>query len=258
MAMRMTTTTGGKPPGKPSFFWQGLLILLPVVALASVGLYALRQDKALARLAAAEHAQALADLIADSIWNALTALPGPGESDPNSFQVDRAGHLVFPRPYAITPAPQPFSQAALSPEQTRLWLAAIGGDSVETEDRAATVATWKQLLDLSPPADVAASARFRLGLVLAKQQEVAAATEQFGIAIEQHPLATGESGLPLRPLAQMKLLELAAADPARSRSEKMALLDLVCSNAVACGGRERPTERGGVSLDQRCGPSRHG
>ena len=51
--------------------------------------------------------------------------------------------------------------------------------------------------------------------------------------IEDYPQATGESGLPLRPLAQMKLLTLAASDPARTPSEKAALLGSVCSNAVA-------------------------
>ena len=230
--MRTITTTGGRPTGKPSFFWQGLLILLPVVALAGVGLYSLRQDKAVARLAAAEHAQALADLLVDKIWNDLTTVPWPGESDPDSFQVDRAGRLVFPPPYKLSPNPRSFPWADLSPEQTRLWLAATGPGSTEADDQTAAD-RWRAFLQLLPPADFAASARFRLALLLARQQQLAAAVEQFRTVIEDYPQATGESGLPLRPLAQMKLLTLAAADPARTPSEKMALLNSVCSNAVA-------------------------
>jgi hypothetical protein len=33
---------------KPTFFWQAVLIVLPVAVLAEVGLFSLRQDKALA------------------------------------------------------------------------------------------------------------------------------------------------------------------------------------------------------------------
>jgi len=49
---------------RPSFFWQGLMILLPVLVLAVVGLFSLRQDEQAAEQAArkraAENAQALA------------------------------------------------------------------------------------------------------------------------------------------------------------------------------------------------------
>ena len=41
-------TTGSRP----SFFWQGLMILLPVAVLAVVGLYSLRQDAQAAEQAA--------------------------------------------------------------------------------------------------------------------------------------------------------------------------------------------------------------
>ena len=230
--MRTITTTGGRRTGKPSFFWQGLLILLPVVALAGVGLYSLRLDKAVARLAAAEHAQAIADLLVDKIWNALTTAPWPGESDPDSFQVDGAGRLVFPPPYEISPVPRPFPWADLSREQARLWLLAIGLGATETDDQTAAD-RWRVFLQLLPPADFAASARFRLALLLARQQQSSAAVEQFRTVTEDYPQAMGESGLPLRPLAQMKLLTLAVSDPARTPSEKAALFSSVCSNAVA-------------------------
>src|SRR4051812_30037396 len=46
---------------KPSFFWQGLLVVLPVMVLAGFGLSFLRQDKRLAENEARERAQLLAD-----------------------------------------------------------------------------------------------------------------------------------------------------------------------------------------------------
>src|SRR5262245_3813101 len=45
---------------KPTFFWQAVLIVLPVAVLAAVGLFSLRQDKALAEQEAREQAQTLA------------------------------------------------------------------------------------------------------------------------------------------------------------------------------------------------------
>jgi hypothetical protein len=55
---------------QPSFFWQGLLIVLPVVVLAGAGLFSLRQDQAMARREATEKAQAFADQFADILWGA--------------------------------------------------------------------------------------------------------------------------------------------------------------------------------------------
>src|SRR5271157_1290247 len=52
------------PSQKPGFFWQGVLILLPVAALAVVSLVSLRQDERAAeeeaRYRAAENARSLA------------------------------------------------------------------------------------------------------------------------------------------------------------------------------------------------------
>src|SRR5438105_7279301 len=45
---------------KPTFFWQAVLIVLPVAALAALGLVSLRQDRLLAEQEAREQAQAIA------------------------------------------------------------------------------------------------------------------------------------------------------------------------------------------------------
>ena len=48
-------TSGQQRPS--TFLWQGLLIVLPVLVLAAVGLFSLRQDKLLVQHEAAERAQ---------------------------------------------------------------------------------------------------------------------------------------------------------------------------------------------------------
>src|ERR1039458_4682323 len=54
---------------RPSFFWQGLMIILPVAVLAVVGLYSLRQDEQAAEQAArkraSDSAQSLARAVGD-------------------------------------------------------------------------------------------------------------------------------------------------------------------------------------------------
>src|SRR5215210_5016280 len=54
---------------KPSFFWQGVLILAPVLVLAKLGALAISQDKRMARQAAELQAQEMADDAATNIWN---------------------------------------------------------------------------------------------------------------------------------------------------------------------------------------------
>ena len=52
---------------KPAFFWQALLILLPVGVLAAVGLYSLRQDRLLAEHDAKELAGGIALRMAQTV-----------------------------------------------------------------------------------------------------------------------------------------------------------------------------------------------
>ena len=88
---------------RPSFFWQGLMIILPVLVLAVVGLYSLRQDEQAAEQAArkraAENAQSLARAVVDmadeeleyflnmqNTWMNLlnTGLPDPAYTFPDA------------------------------------------------------------------------------------------------------------------------------------------------------------------------------
>jgi signal transduction histidine kinase len=56
---------------KPSFFWQGVLILAPVLVLAIIGVVALTGDKRLVRHEAEVRAQDVADQAVDLIWAEL-------------------------------------------------------------------------------------------------------------------------------------------------------------------------------------------
>lgn len=53
-----------RPKGRPTFFWQPVLILLPVVGLACFGLYSMRQDRLLAEQEARDSGETLAQRLA--------------------------------------------------------------------------------------------------------------------------------------------------------------------------------------------------
>jgi tetratricopeptide (TPR) repeat protein len=202
----------------PGFFWQGTLIVLPVVLLAAVGLLSLRQDKALATQEAKERAQALADEASQRIWDRLTAV-SPALLNPqvvaappvsSSFcliQVDNQGNLLFPPPYTATPLPRPLDVAELNEQQADLWQAARAAE-YDRQDPQAAAAAWRQFIEANPPGRFGPAAQFALGLALAKQDQWKRAFDTFGLVGRQYPNAIGESGLPLKPLADLQCLTL--------------------------------------------------
>src|ERR1043166_7529545 len=60
---------------KPTFFWQGVLILAPLFVLAKIGAVALSQDQRMARHEAELRAQDIAEEAAERIWNELQSFP---------------------------------------------------------------------------------------------------------------------------------------------------------------------------------------
>ncbi|HTY87272.1 MAG TPA: hypothetical protein VMB80_07390, partial [Candidatus Acidoferrum sp.] len=191
---------------QPTFFWQGLLILLPVGVLAVVGMISLRQDKILAEHDARERAQAIADGFLQKFSAELNSKGAP----PNaafSFAVDQAGDLAFPPAWNPLPIPRPLDPAVLNAEQARWWAtlqaAETGAPDGEADDRA-----FKAFMDSNPPENFAAAAAYDQGLRLTQQGRLPEAVEAFALVTEKYPTATGESGLPLAPLAQLKLFEI--------------------------------------------------
>src|SRR5712664_3243415 len=160
MARPVATTSVTGRGRRPTFLRQGLLILLPVLVLAAVGFFSLRQDKTLAQRDPAEKAQAIADELAQKLWAALAEQKD--DSRFRYFEISTTGELVHPPPGA------PFSLLPLNPsdlsqEQSRLWSLAQPAERDE-RDLDAAIETYRNFLQLDPPRNFAASAHFGLAL----------------------------------------------------------------------------------------------
>ncbi|HEX5222306.1 MAG TPA: ATP-binding protein [Verrucomicrobiae bacterium] len=190
---------------KPSFFRQGMMIVLPVMVLVLVGVYSLRQDRRLAQRDAEDRAQSMADDLLPLVWNELI---GHVPNDPGQpcFEVDGAGRLIFPPPCESVPTPKPFDLTELNPEQLRLWGVLQNPDAWTNVE--ALVQAGKDFLQTRPPDNFAASASYSLGQTLMQQNDLSGATERFYQILEDYPDAISESGLPFRQFAQIQLFEI--------------------------------------------------
>jgi signal transduction histidine kinase len=216
---------------KPRFFWQGVLIILPVVALSVVGLLSLRQDQSLAEHEARGKAQRIAEDLVPELRAVLLELTNHAQLRQEAFAVDSAGQVVFPPPYATADAVSPLTLAELSPEQSRLWQAAQGAETPGTTDPDA-LRFYRDFLKSNPPAGYAAAAQYSIGVLLRKMGHPTEAAAQIRRLLEQFPNAVGEAGLPLGPLAELQLFELGLANPASPSGLGGGLLDRLGSNLV--------------------------
>src|SRR5688572_13038774 len=106
---------------KPTFIWQALLILLPIVVLAGMGWHSLRQDQLRAEQEASQRAAAIANELLPKIWAELTEL-SQLPSSRLQFRVARSGKMIFPEPWALLPAPAPLDLSELSAPARQTWL----------------------------------------------------------------------------------------------------------------------------------------
>src|SRR5207247_2900956 len=121
---------------KPTFFWQALLILLPVCVLAVFGVASLRQDRLLVEQEARERASRVAEDLSERIWNGLLGVNAdfvPSDRDPAKaaaterlkdeviVEVSTEGDLVRPPPFVSVPTPQPLDDASLDEQQREIW-----------------------------------------------------------------------------------------------------------------------------------------
>lgn len=178
------------------------MILLPVIVLVVVGIYSLKQDKAIAEKEAAGRAQAIAEDLEFKIWNELTACRNPDQSPYSCFEVSRDGQLFFPPPYSQTPTPRPLTGNSKS----ELWFTAQETDR-NGKDSAAAIRGWRDFLATAPPPDFNAIARYRLGNLLLRTGDTNGAFRELEAAITINPDAVSESGLALKPMAELSLLE---------------------------------------------------
>ena len=107
---------------KSSFLWQAALIVLPVLVLATVGVFSLRQDRILAEIEARERAQTIADGLAEGIWeqfttqweseiqNPIATRLRPGGGNCFFFKVSLNGKLFYPPAFSPVVNPQPFDR----------------------------------------------------------------------------------------------------------------------------------------------------
>ena len=210
-----------------AFFWQGILIVLPVFVLAAAGLFSLRQDKILAQHEAAERAQAIADDMVRRIWTELTEARNPSLV---AFRIDHARELIFPTPFSAVPRPRLLDPAELSAKQRQLWESA---QQMEHQQAfASAIEAYREFTTQSPPENFAGAACFRLGLLLSEQTNRAGAMEMFQAVSEKYPSSVGESGLPLAPLAQLKIAQQACSETNHNLGQVGSMLATLCSNAV--------------------------
>ncbi|MBI3415629.1 MAG: HAMP domain-containing histidine kinase [Verrucomicrobia bacterium] len=232
-----------RPAQRPAFFWQAALILLPVIALATVGLISLRQDRILAELEARERAQVIADDVSQKVFDALqlaetaafptnVSLADLSRDSDNAviFKTAPNGELLLPPSIVELPTPASLDVNSLNPEQARLWQAGRdaefnGGNSATATD------AYEKFLAVTPPEPFAASAIFSLGLLLGPNQSEAAIA-LFERIVTEHPDAAGESGLALAPLARLKEFQITLANTNRVLVDSSAALATFCSNLV--------------------------
>jgi signal transduction histidine kinase len=224
-------------PRKPSFFWQGLLILLPVVVLSLAGLPSMRQDKRIVEAQARQRAQELADELADRIEVELAFTNAPADGSfpqPLTFQMDRDGRLSSPPPLSGLPDPELFTPAELTPEQANLWQAARRV-AVGPTARAASLTAWEQFIASQPPERFGALAAYARAILLAEQGPSSGAVEALRQVSERWPRARGETGLPLAPLAALKRLEMISVGTNRAvaSTDTTAAAQWLASNVLA-------------------------
>ena len=213
---------------KPTFLWQGLLIVAPVLLLATIGALSASRDKMLARHEAADRAQAVAEELLPKISAALLT---PQAGHDFEFGVDSSGRLVFPVPYSDVPEPRPLVPSTLSQIQAGMWRAAQKAED-EGSDPAGTAQAYSAFLALDPPASFSALAHYAAALNFTRASNLSQAATHFSLLLRKFPNATGESGLPLRPLAELKLLELMDRGVRQDPPVPAVSVEGICSDLV--------------------------
>lgn len=215
---------------KPNFFWQGVLILAPVLVLAKLGALALSQDRRMAEHEAQTRAQELAEQAADAVWGALQSefttdtywatnggnflRKSSGKetnavlrtADPQRIQVNDGGELFWPPPFDSAPTPHPLDPSTLNETQRMAWQSAEAA-GVSTNSPADQ---YRRFLSLAPPTNHAVAAHFALGEALLRiggSNELTEAVRCFQILETRYGRATTTAGLPVGPLAAFKAFQ---------------------------------------------------
>jgi len=144
--------------------------------------------------------------------------------------VDRRGGLVDPPPLSVLSAPRSLDVATLEESLRSDWEAAQHAEFV-AQDLPSAVSSYHQFLAGKPPESFAAVGHYRLGKLDLRGGDWEAARHEFETVIKETPKAVGETGLPLKVLAQLQILEMVAATPIPAE-RRTALIDAICRAAV--------------------------
>ncbi|MGZ4961305.1 MAG: sensor histidine kinase [Limisphaerales bacterium] len=199
--------------------------------LVAVGVYSLRQDKALAEAEAKERAQSYADDLERHISSVLSGRVANAFADVSirnditpMFLISTNGALIYPRS-ETAPNAIDIPTEALNTEQRRLWEAAISAEFGTNHTTA--VNAYRQFLKSDPPYHHDVRARYSLAILLGHSDEA----EQLLTTVKK-TTAVSETGLPMALLAKIKLTELAFNSTNLSRDKQISALIRLCEEAV--------------------------
>ncbi len=211
----------------PTFFWQGMLIVLPVLALAAAGGVSLWQDRETvtleARRAAGQFAEPLAAFLEEELGEALRAenervFPERNrESDvaqvwTRGNRIDQQGNLVRvgphggPGDFPRVPLSGAFPRQRLDAGSAADWQEAL---AAEYADPGAAMEAYRRFLEGEPPEPFRANARYALAVLLAGSGRNDDAMEVLE-SLAGVPEVT-ESGLPLAVLVDLQRVKGYAA-----------------------------------------------
>jgi signal transduction histidine kinase len=238
LATNGTPMTAPPSQRQPTFLWQGLLILLPVVVLVATGLWTMRQDRAVMERDIRLRAEPVASATLAELQRRLhpvrfgeQAITLPGKLA--HFEVQPDGSLNQPWLYTWPPTPCPFPTnllARIEPDRAQNWIVAqtavLAGQWEEACEHFTAFATAGSILKRNDPGpyDGLSSERLRGEANF----QIAHIHERLGrtnLAIEAYDrvLASfyngsdtrSESGLALPHLAALRVLDLAQDHEAR-------------------------------------------
>jgi signal transduction histidine kinase len=219
---------------KPTFLWQGILIVLPALLMAGFGLWSLRQDRMLAQLEVVQQAQKIAKDLAsiylpgafrgETVFAAALAGNNAGSGiaesrAPNRFtlhgepaivcMLNAEGRLIYPPPWKDFPAPEPLPMERLTADQIALWTETQESLFVLRDTNMAKV-LLTCVMEEDFPGSFPAVAGYQLGVLYeaAGKEAEAARCFEWVMAYNKTERPVSEGGLPLRVQAGLRLLQM--------------------------------------------------
>jgi signal transduction histidine kinase len=199
---------------KHSFFWQGVLIVVPVAVLAGLGLISLRQDKQLAAQEAQQRARELVQQLSTGLGARVASQLFQSERTHTlPFRpalLSESGSVLFPLDWTSTPSPPDWLQA-LQGEARSAWDAASALTAANAPS-SNQVSAWEKFLATGPHPAAQTNARLAILEASCQTNSTTEAVEhlcQFGESAGQ---IQTESGLPIAAVAFGAALARVPAD----------------------------------------------